>query len=95
MKQFAAFCGTAVAVLLVLFFCVTAVSAFAPAFSGDSRTASGTGSAGAVGSGAPADSAVPGVSGADPAAALSAQKSDAFWRRIVSIKNILFLIKKL
>ena len=82
MKQFAAFCGTAVAVLLVLFFCVTAVSAFAPAFSGDSRTASGTGSV--VGSGMPADSA----------ATLSAQKSEAFWRRIVSIKNILFFTIK-
>ena len=44
MKHFAAFCGTAVAVLLVLFFCVTAVSAFAPAFSGGSGAAFGTGS---------------------------------------------------
>ena len=74
MKQFAAFCGTAVAVLLVLFFCVTAVSAFAPAFSGDSGTAFGTGSE---------------VQSANAAtdAALNAQKSDAFWRRIVKIKN--------
>ena len=81
MKQFAAFCGTAVAVLLVLFFCVTAVSAFAPAFSGDLGTAFGTSSE---------------VQSADAAtdAALSAQKSDAFWRRIVKIKNILFFTIK-
>ncbi|MCR4938874.1 MAG: iron ABC transporter permease [Treponemataceae bacterium] len=44
MKQFTAFCGTVLAVLLVLFFCVTAVSAFAPAFSDDSGSAYGTSS---------------------------------------------------
>jgi len=96
MKQFAAFCGTAVAVLLVLFFCVTAVSAFAPAFSGDSGTAFGTSSSmgaasvatgSAVGSDESADAAV-------KVAASDTQKSDAFWRRIDKIKNILFFTIK-
>ena len=97
MKQFAAFCGTAVAVLLVLFFCVTAVSAFAPAFSGGSGAAFGTGS-GAPSSGVSGSGA--GGSGADSAASDEAAKtsasdaSDAFWRRIDKIKNILFFTIK-
>lgn len=117
MKHFAAFCGTAVAVLLVLFFCVTAVSAFAPAFSGDSGAAFGTGSgaqssvvsgSGAGGSGASgltapdgsgAGSDLPGSDAAAKASAsdvsgFSSEASDAFWRRIVKIKNILFFTIK-
>ncbi len=98
MKHFAAFCGTAVAVLLVLFFCVTAVSAFAPAFSGGSGAAFGTGSgaqssvvsgSGAGGSGASGLTA-PDGSGAGS----DLPDSDAFWRRIVKIKNILFFTIK-